>query len=122
MVDEEGFVHLVGRKKDVIIRSGFTIHPREVESRLDAHPAVQESAVVGVSHPILGEAVCACVVPIEGAIVTDVELETWCRDTLAAAKVPDRVRFFDAFPRTGTGTIRRVELARLVQAEVDPAI
>jgi fatty-acyl-CoA synthase len=120
MRDEEGFIHLVGRRKEVIIRSGFNIYPREVESRLDAHPAVQESAVIGVSDSLLGEAVCACIVPIEGAIVTDEELKDWCRETLAAAKSPDQVRFLDSFPRTGTGKIRRVELARLVQAESSP--
>jgi acyl-CoA synthetase (AMP-forming)/AMP-acid ligase II len=121
MRDEDGFIHLVGRRKDVIIRSGFTIYPREVESRLDAHPAVQEAAVVGVPDPLLGEALCACVVPIEGAIVTEEELEDWCRETLAAAKVPDQIRFLESFPRTGTGKTRRVELARLVQAEHGPA-
>ena len=121
MRDEDGFIHLVGRRKDVIIRSGFTIYPREVESRLDAHPAVQEAAVVGVPDPLLGEALCACVVPIEGAIVTEEELEDWCRETLAAAKVPDQIRFLESFPRTGTGKTRRIELARLVQAEHGPA-
>jgi acyl-coenzyme A synthetase/AMP-(fatty) acid ligase len=60
-------------------------------------------------------------VPIEGAIVTEEELEDWCRETLAAAKVPDQIRFLEAFPRTGTGKTRRVELARLVQAEHGPA-
>ena len=120
MKDEDGFLHLVGRRKDVIIRSGFNVYPREIESRLDAHPAVQESAVVGVPHPVLGEAVCACVVPTEGAIVTEEELKDWCRETLAASKSPDEIRFLDAFPRTGTGKIRRVALGRIAQAERDP--
>ncbi len=117
MRDEDGFVHLVGRRKDVIIRSGFNIYPREIESRLDAHPAVQESAVVGLPDPLLGEAVCACVVPTEGALVTEEELKDWCRETLAASRGPDRILFYDAFPRTGTGKIRRVELVRLVQSD-----
>ena len=117
MVDEGGYVHLVGRRKDVIIRSGFNVYPREVESRLEAHPAVQEAVVVGMPDPLLGEAICACIVPIEGAIVTDPELVDWCRETLAESKVPDQVRFFDSFPRTGTGKTRRVELARLIQSE-----
>ncbi|MEQ9399225.1 MAG: class I adenylate-forming enzyme family protein [Longimicrobiales bacterium] len=122
MVDEGGYVHLVGRRKDVIIRSGFNVYPREVESRLEAHPAVQEAVIVGMPDPLLGEAICACIVPIEGAIVTDPELVDWCRETLAESKVPDQVRFFDSFPRTGTGKTRRVELARLIQSEgADPA-
>ena len=116
IVDEDGFVHLVGRRKEVIIRAGFNVYPREVESRLEAHPAVREAAVVGVSDPLLGEASCACIVPVEGAIVTSDEILDWCRETLADPKIPDQVRFLDAFPRTGTGKIRRIELSRLVQS------
>jgi len=117
MVDEEGFVHLVGRRKTVIIRGGFNVHPQEVEYRLQSHPAVHEAAVVGVPDEVLGEAICACIVPLEGAIVTGQELQDWCRVTLADYKIPDQVRFLDTFPRTGTGKIRRVELARVIQAE-----
>lgn len=117
IVDEEGYVHLVGRRKEVIIRSGFNVYPREVEDRIQAHPAVREAAVVGVADQVLGEAICACVVPIEGAIVTGQEIKDWCRMTLADYKVPDLVRFLDEFPLTGTGKVRRVELARMIQAE-----
>ena len=120
-MDEEGYVHLVGRRKEVIIRAGFNVYPREVESRLEAHPAVREAAVVGVPDPLLGEATCACIVPVEGAIVTSQEIVDWCRETLADTKIPDLVRFFDAFPRTGTGKIRRVELSRVIQSESRPA-
>lgn len=117
IVDEEGYIHLVSRRKEVIIRGGFNVYPREVEDRLHAHPAVREVAVVGIPDPVLGEAICACIVPVEGAIVTGEEIRDWCRDTLADHKVPDVVRFLDEFPQTGTGKIRRVELARMVQAE-----
>ncbi len=117
MVDEEGFLHLVGRRKTVIIRGGFNVHPREVEDRLQSHPAVDEAVVVGVPDEVLGEAICACIVPLEGAIVTGPEIQEWCRMTLADYKVPDLTRFLDAFPRTGTGKVRRVELARMIQAE-----
>ncbi len=121
IIDEEGFVHLVGRRKEVIIRSGFNVYPREVETRLEAHPAVREAAVVGLANELLGEAICACVVPVEGAIVTGQEIVDWCRETLADYKIPDLVRFLDAFPRTGTGKIRRVELSRVIHAESSPA-
>ncbi len=117
LLDEEGFLHLVGRTKDVIIRSGFNVYPREVEARVGSHPAVHEVAVVGVADPLLGEAVCACVVPVEGAIVTDQELVQWCRETLADEKLPDLVRFTDELPRTDTGQVRRVALSRTVEAE-----
>jgi fatty-acyl-CoA synthase len=117
IVDEDGYVHLVGRRRDVIIRGGSNVYPREVEDRLHAHPAVLEAAVVGIRDEILGEAICAAVVPMEGAIVTDEEIRDWCRQTLTEYKVPDQVRFMDHLPMTGTGKIRRVELARLVEAE-----
>ncbi len=117
MVDEDGFVHIVGRRKELIIRGGFNVYPREVEDRLHAHPAVLDVAVVGLPHEVLGELVCACVVPVEGAIVTGEEIKEWCRGTLADYKVPDLVRFFDSFPLTGSGKVRRVELARMVSAE-----
>lgn len=117
MVDEEGYLHIVGRRKELIIRGGFNIYPREVEDRLHAHPAVQDVAVVGIPHEVLGELVCACIVPIEGAIVTGDEILDWCRGALADYKVPDLVRFLDAFPLTGSGKIRRVELARMISAE-----
>jgi len=118
ILDEEGYLHLVGRRKEVIIRHGFSVYPREVEDRLQAHPAVREAAVVGVPDEILGEAICACIVPIEGAIVTGPEVMDWCRATLADYKVPDLVRFLDEFPRTGNGKLRRVELARMILAEL----
>ncbi len=117
MVDDDGFLHIVGRRKEMIIRGGFNVYPREVEDRIHGHPAVLDVAVVGLPHEVLGEAVCACVLPVEGAIVTGEEIKDWCRTTLADYKVPDLVRFFDEFPLTGSGKVRRIELARMVSAE-----
>jgi len=117
MIDDEGFLHIIGRRKELIIRGGFNVYPREVEDRLHAHPAVMDVAVVGLPHEVLGEVVCACVVPVEGAIVTGEEIRDWCRGALADFKVPDLVRFFDSFPLTGSGKVRRVELARMLSAE-----
>jgi fatty-acyl-CoA synthase len=114
LMDEEGFLHLVGRTRDVIIRSGFNVYPREVEARIEAHPAVQEVAAVGLADDLLGEAICACIVAVEGAIVTDHEIVGWCRETLAEEKVPDLVRFVDGLPRTDTGQVRRVDICREV--------
>ena len=117
MVDDEGYLHIVGRRKELIIRGGFNVYPREVEDRLHAHPAVLDVAVVGLPHEVLGEQVCACILPVEGAIITGEEIKDWCRSTLADYKVPDIVRFFDSFPLTGSGKVRRIELARMVSAE-----
>ena len=116
MEDEEGFIHLVGRKKEVIIRSGSNVYPREVEDRLQSHPAIREAMVAGVPDELLGEAICACVLPEEGAIVTSQEIQDWCSVTLADYKVPDVVQFMDEFPLTGTGRVQRGELARLIRA------
>ncbi|HSH75848.1 MAG TPA: fatty acid--CoA ligase family protein, partial [Longimicrobiales bacterium] len=116
LLDEDGYLHLVGRRKDVIIRSGFNVYPREVEARIESHPAVREVAAVGVPDPFLGEAICACVVPVEGAIVTGPEIVDWCRETLADDKIPDLVRFVDELPRTDTGLVRRADLARTSKA------
>jgi acyl-CoA synthetase (AMP-forming)/AMP-acid ligase II len=116
MVDEEGAIHLVGRRREVIIRSGSNVYPREVEDRLHAHPAVRDAAVIGIEDELLGEAVCALVVPVEGAIVSGEELREWCRRTLAGYKAPDLVRFVESLPKTGTGEVRRVGLGRLFEA------
>ena len=117
MIDEEGYLHIVGRRKELIIRGGFNVYPREVEDRLHAHPGVLDVTVVGLPHEVLGEQVCACILPVEGAIITGEEIKDWCRGALADYKVPDLVRFFDSFPLTGSGKVRRVELARMVSAE-----
>jgi fatty-acyl-CoA synthase len=117
LLDEAGYLHLVGRSKDVIIRSGFNVYPREVEARIETHPAVQEVAVVGVPDPLLGESICACVVPVEGAVVTAPEIVDWSREVLASDKLPDLVRFVDEIPRTDTGQVRRAELSRVAAGE-----
>jgi fatty-acyl-CoA synthase len=118
VVDEKGIVTIVGRLKDMIIRGGYNIYPRELEDILRTHPAVDDVCVVGAPNPILGELICACVLPLEGAIVTGDELREFCRDQVADYKVPDLVRFFDAFPMTGTGKVKREDLAEVVRLEM----
>jgi len=80
---------------------------------------VVDVCVVGVPNELLGELVCACVVPVEGAILTGDELKEFSRDQLVDYKVPDLVRFFDVFPMTGSGKIKRMELARVVDLELN---
>ena len=122
MVDEDGYLHLVGRRADVVIRDGFNVYPREIEDRLAAHPAVERAVVVGVGDEILGEAICACVVRVEGGVVTGNEIRDWCAATLADYKVPDLVTFMEEFPLTRTGKVWRHELARRVSAERPDAV
>lgn len=116
-VDADGYLRIVGREKELILRGGLNVHPREVEDLLQSHPAVQYAAVVGVPHEVWGEQVCACVVPVEGAIVTAEEIRQFCRRSLAEYKVPDLVRFLETLPVTGSGKVRRAELARQIAAE-----
>ncbi|GAC1476715.1 MAG: AMP-binding protein [Gemmatimonadaceae bacterium] len=120
IIDEEGYVRIVGRRKETIVRAGFQIHPREVEDHLRAHPAVDEVCVIGVPHDVLGELMCACIVPVEGAVITGKEIKDFARDTMAEFKIPDLVRFYDRFPLTGTGKVKRRELERTVSLEYTP--
>jgi fatty-acyl-CoA synthase len=118
ILDEDGYVTIVGRCKEMIIRGGHNIFPRELEDVLRTHPAVDDACVVGVPNEILGELVCACVLPVEGAIVTGDELKEYCREHMADYRVPDLVRFFDTFPMTGSGKVKRRELAQVVGLEL----
>jgi fatty-acyl-CoA synthase len=102
----------------MIIRGGYNVYPREVEDVLRTHPGVDDVCVFGVPNEILGELICAGIVPVEGAIVTGDELKDYSRDQIANYKVPDLVRFFDSFPMTGSGKVKRMELAELVRLEM----
>jgi fatty-acyl-CoA synthase len=118
-VDAEGYVTIVGRQTDEIIRGGYNVFPREVEDVLRTHPGVDDACVVGVPNPILGELTCACVVTVEGAAVDGDALREFCGEQLADYKVPDVVRFFDTFPTTGNGMVIRRVLARVVEREME---
>jgi long-chain acyl-CoA synthetase len=109
--DEEGYVTIVDRKKDMVIRGGYNIYPREVEEVLLRHPAVGQVAVIGLPDPQYGEEVCAIVVrDPEGDDVTEQELSAWAKTKLAAYKYPRRVMFTDAFPLGPSGKVLKREL------------
>ena len=120
IIDEDGYVRVVGRRKETIVRGGFQIFPREIEDQLRAHPAVDDVCVIGVPHDVLGELVCACIVAVEGAVITGKEIKDFARDTMAEHKIPDLVRFFDTFPMTGSGKVKRRELERTIA--LDPSV
>jgi long-chain acyl-CoA synthetase len=103
--DEDGFYYLVDRVKDMINCAGFKVWPREVEEVLYAHPAVKECAVVGLADEVKGETVAAFVVLQAGAAMAAGEVEAFCRERMAAYKVPRRIEFVDAVPRSPTGKI-----------------
>lgn len=109
-LDEDGYLFIVDRKKDLIKPSGFQVWPREVEEVLAAHPAVAELCVGGVPDAHTGEAVKAWIVKREGMQVSEEELRSWCREKLAAYKLPKYIEFRDSLPKSTVGKILRREL------------
>ena len=113
-VSTHGLVTIVGRKRERILRGGYSVFPPEVEAVLLTHPAVAEAAVLGMPHPELGEDVAAFVALRPGATANADELIAHCRDRLAAFKYPRRVTVLDALPRAATGKILKSGLMRLL--------
>ncbi|MDQ0906652.1 fatty-acyl-CoA synthase [Streptomyces canus] len=108
---EDGYVEIVGRIKDMIIRGGENIYPREIEEFLYGHPKIADVQVVGVPHERYGEEVLACVIPRDPAHPPTLEdLRGFCEGRLAHYKIPSRLRILDAFPMTVSGKVRKVEL------------
>jgi len=119
MVDPEGYLHIVGRLSDVILRGGNSVHPAEIEAQLRSHPAVEEAAVLGIPNDVLGELICACVVTAEGALITADEIRDFCHESLAEHRVPDLIHFLDELPEASSAQARRVSLARIIRAEAN---
>ncbi len=113
-LDADGFLYVVERKKDLIIRGGFNVYPREVEDVLYAHPAVAEAAVVGVRDALMGEEVCAFVALKRGAAADAAAIIDFCQARLAKYKCPREVRFLPSLPKNPIGKILRKELRTLV--------
>jgi long-chain acyl-CoA synthetase len=109
-VDEDGYLFIVDRKKDLIIRGGYNVYPREIEEVLYEHPAVQEAAVVGVPHDELGEEVGAAVVLKEGESLDADELKSYVKEQVAAYKYPRKIWFVDELPKGPTGKILKREI------------
>ena len=116
-LDDQGYLHIVGRKRDVIIRGGQNVYPAEIEAFLNDHPAIRESAVVGVPAPVGGEAVIAFILCEEGAEVTAREVLDYCRANLEPWKIPGRVRIVPRFPRTETGKPQKFKLRQMALRE-----
>jgi acyl-CoA synthetase (AMP-forming)/AMP-acid ligase II len=126
VMDERGYVRIVGRKKDMIIRGGQNIYPQEIKQFLAAHPRIREAAVVGVPQAIGGERVWAFIIPetsVEGATeapLTAREVLNYCRRELEAYKLPDQVRFVADFPRAASGKPQKFRLRELALQVEDP--
>jgi long-chain acyl-CoA synthetase len=117
-LDEDGYLYITERKKDLIIRGGFNIFPRDVEEVLYGHPSVAEAAVVGVPDPKLGEDVLAYVVLRPGAASTTEELMSLCRERLAKYKTPKHLRFVDALPKNAIGKILKKDLRERAKSDL----
>lgn len=120
-MDDDGYLSVVGRKKDLILRGGYNVYPREIEEVLVEHPAVAQVAVIGVPHRVLGEDVWAIVVPARPEAVTagsDEEIIQWSKQRLAAYKYPRRVEFTDALPTGPSGKV----LKRMLVSKYGPVV
>jgi len=113
-LDADGYLYIVERKKDLIIRGGFNIYPREVEEVLYAHPKVAEAGVVGMPDPLMGEDVLAFVVVKAGQEANAEEMMAFCAEKLARFKCPKQVRFVESLPKSPVGKILRKELRKLI--------
>ncbi|HYF72216.1 MAG TPA: long-chain fatty acid--CoA ligase [Nocardioides sp.] len=109
--DEDGWYYIVDRSKDMIIRGGYNVYPREIEEVLLTHPAVSLAAVIGVPDESHGEEIKAVVIRKEGADLTEDELVAWCKEQMAAYKYPRLVEFVTSLPMTSTGKILKRELS-----------
>jgi long-chain acyl-CoA synthetase len=110
-IDDDGYFFIVDRKKDLIIRGGYNVYPREIEEVLYEHADVREAAVIGVAHPELGEEVAAAVVLKPGATVTETDIRDHVKANVAAYKYPRHVWFVDELPKGPTGKILKREIA-----------
>ena len=120
-VDEDGYYYIVDRKKEMIIRGGYNVYPREIEEALHEHAAVAEVAVIGIPHAALGEEVGAAVALKPGATATAAELQQFVRERVAAYKYPRHVWLVSSLPKGPTGKILRREVVPPHQGGSPPA-
>lgn len=112
-MDEEGYLFIVDRKKDMIIASGFNVYPRDIDEILFEHPKIMEACAVGIPDPYRGETIKAFVVLREGETMTAEEIMSYCREKLAAYKVPKQVEFMEELPKSTIGKVLRRKLREM---------
>ena len=118
-MDGEGYLKIVGRIKDMIIRGGENIYPREVEEFLYTHPDVEDAQVIGIPSDRYGEEVMAWVKPKAGATLTGEGLRIFCHGEIATYKIPRYWKLVDAFPMTVTGKVQKYRMREISIAELD---
>ncbi len=119
-IDARGYVHIVGRAKDLIISGGFNVYPKEVESEIDAMDGVVESAVIGLPHPDFGEGVTAVVVRVPGASIDEFAIREALEGRIAKFKQPKRVFFVEALPRNAMGKVQKATLREAYKSAFQP--
>ena len=117
-IDDEGYCNIVGRIKDMVIRGGENVYPREIEEFLYRHPKIQDVQVIGVPDPRYGEELCAWVRLRDGETATAEEVRAFCQGQIAHYKIPRYVNFVDAFPMTVTGKIQKFLMREQMIAEL----
>ena len=118
-LDDEGYLYIVDRKKDLVIRGGFNIYPRDVEEILNQHPAVSEVAVIGLPDASMGEELVACIVREPKTDASEAELIAYCQDHLAKSKTPRRIEFLESLPRNGVGKILKTHLRTHLSGRIE---
>jgi fatty-acyl-CoA synthase len=109
-MDENGYVKITGRAKDMIIRGGENIYPREIEEFLYTHPEISDVQVYGVPDEKYGERVAAAIIKREGSSLTAEDIKEYCRENIAGYKVPEYVDFVEEYPMTASGKIQKYKL------------
>ncbi|UJW83108.1 AMP-binding protein [Hydrogenophaga sp. SL48] len=117
-IDEDGYVNIAGRIKDLVIRGGENVYPREVEEFLYRHSAIQDVQVIGVPDQKYGEELCAWVVLRDGATLSEDELRAFCKGQIAHYKIPRYIRFVESFPMTVTGKIQKFVMREMMKEEL----
>jgi len=117
-MDADGYCNIVGRIKDMVIRGGENIYPREIEEFLYRHPAIQDVQVFGIPDPRYGEELCAWIKVRDGSTLTDDDVKAFCKDQIAHYKVPRHIRFVNDFPMTVTGKMQKFIMRETMIAEI----
>ena len=121
VMDEEGYLRIVGRIKDMIIRGGENIYPREVEEFLYTHPKIKEVQVFGVPDMKMGEEVCAWIQAEDGESLTADEVKSFCQGQITHFKIPKHIRFVDEYPMTVTGKNQKFKMSEQMAQELEKA-
>ncbi len=121
-MDAEGYVSITGRIKDMVIRGGENISPREIEEFLYQHPAIQDAQVIGVADEKYGEELCVWVIVRPGLAISEDEIREFCSSQIARYKIPRYIRFVDGFPMTLSGKVQKFRMREIMEEELTLAV